>query len=231
MKKKLIVGNWKLNPATLAEAKSIVLKLNKVRGATSTVVICPPYVYLGLLKSKFALGVQDLFWEEKGAFTGQISAPMLKQFKVKYAIIGHSELRELGESDHEINLKMVAALGGKITPILCVGFGLTADMNEEDILFHLQTQLENGLRGIDPDKVVVAYEPLWAIGSGHPADPEHTERVAMFIKIKYKVSKVLYGGSTNAENAQSFLKKTRIDGLLVGGASLDAEAFSKIISI
>jgi triosephosphate isomerase len=230
MKKKLIVGNWKLNPATLAEAKTLVLKLNKAR-SKHAVVLCPPYIYLGLLKSKYVLGAQDIFWEEKGAFTGQISGAMLKQFSVKHAIIGHSEIRELGESDHEINLKILAALRNKIAPILCVGFGLTADMAEEDIYFHLQSQLGNALNGIDPSKVVVAYEPVWAIGSGHPAEPEHAERVAMFIKIKFKVAKVLYGGSSNSGNAESFLSKSHIDGLLVGGASVDAEDFSKIISI
>lgn len=233
MKKKILIANWKLNPLSLVQAKALLSAVNKTK-SKHEVVICPPYVYIGLLKTKFKLGVQDLFWQDSGAYTGQISGPMLKEFNAKYAIIGHSELRAIGESDHEINLKLQAALRNKIIPILCVGYGVTASDTEEDILFNIQSQLANGLEDISKEnlsKIIVAYEPVWAIGTGKAADPEHAERVAMFIKIKFKISKVLYGGSSNADNAKSFLEKSHIDGLLIGGASLIAEDFKKIISI
>jgi triosephosphate isomerase len=224
---KLIVGNWKLNPKTLKEAQKLALSLNKVK-TKHKVVLCPPFVYLPLLKTKHDLGAQDIFWQESGAHTGQVSGSMLKQFKVKYAIIGHSEKREVGDTDAEINLKLKAAIENKIIPILCIGFGLNTGEDDEEVMMHLQQQLEADLGGVDPSKVIVAYEPVWAIGSGKPASAEHAEKVAMFIKIKFKVKKVLYGGSTNASNAKDFLKKD-VDGLLVGGSSLKAEEFSKML--
>jgi triosephosphate isomerase len=225
---KLIIANWKMNPKTLKEAQKLALSFNKVKSKTK-VVLCPPALYIANIKSKFDLGAQDLFWEESGAYTGQISGSMLKQFKVKYAIIGHSEKREVGDTDHEINLKVKAALANKIIPVLCVGYGLEKNENDEDVLTHIQQQLEIDLKDIDPAKVIVAYEPVWAIGSGKAASPDHAERVAMFIRIKFKVKKVLYGASTNSINAPTFLSK-QIDGLLVGGSSLKFEEFSKMIS-
>lgn len=225
---KLIIANWKLGPKTLKEAQKLSASLNKAK-AKHKVVLCPPSVYLPLIKTKYELGSQDLFWEESGAYTGQLSGSMLKQFKVKYAIIGHSERREVGETDNEINLKLKAALANKITPILCVGYGLTKEFNDEDALVHLQQQAELDLRGVDPSKIIIAYEPVWAIGTGKPATPDHAERVAMFLRIKFKAKKVLYGGSTGAQNAKDFLNR-HIDGLLVGGASLRADEFIKMIS-
>lgn len=232
---KIIIANWKLHPKTVKEVRVLAAALNKARSANK-VVICPPAIFLSVMKTKFNLGSQDIFWQDTGTFTGQISAPMLKQFKVKYAIIGHSERRNLGETDHEVNLKVKAAIAAKINPVLCVGYGLTIEMQDEEVMSHLQEQLSLDLAGIDPKKVIVAYEPVWAISGGDPhktkkvATPEHAERVAMFIRIKFKVAKVLYGGSSNAENAAGFLSR-EIDGLLVGGASLDAKEFSKMISI
>lgn len=224
---KLIIANWKLNPKTVKEAQKLALSFNKLK-AKHKVVLCPPNVYLPLIKTKFELGAQDIFWQESGPYTGQVSASMLKQFKIKYAIIGHSERREVGETDQEINLKLKAALTNKLVPILCIGYGLRAGVSDEDVLMHLQQQLDLDLRDIDPSKVIVAYEPVWAIGSGKLDTSEHAERVAMFVKIKFKVKKVLYGGSTNSLNTQDFLKR-QIDGLLVGGSSLRPEEFSKMI--
>lgn len=216
-----------MNPKTLKEAQKLALSLNRVKSKYK-VVLCPPLVYLPLIKTRYDLGVQDLFWEESGAHTGSVSGTMLKQFKVKYAIIGHSEKREIGDTDHEINLKLKAAIQNKLTPILCVGYGLDKSLDDEEVLLHLQQQIELDLSGVDPEKVIIAYEPVWAIGSGKPATADHAERVAMFIKIKFKVKKVLYGGSTNSANAKEFLSK-QIDGLLVGGSSLAWEEFSKMI--
>lgn len=233
--KKLIIANWKMNPKSFKEAEKLVLAISKTK-ATQHVVICQPFVYLSLLKTKLELGAQDMFWQNNGAFTGQVSAEMLKQFKVKYAIIGHSERRALGETDNEVNLKVKAALANKITPVLCVGYGLSHDMADEEVMQHLQNQLEAALYAVDPKKVIVAYEPVWAISTGDPyktkniENPDHAERICMFVRIKFKVAKVLYGGSSNALNAQSFLER-QIDGLLVGGASLKAEEFNQIITI
>ncbi len=233
--KKLIVANWKMNPKTLKEAQKLVLAVSKTK-TQNTVVVCPPFVYLPVLKTKLILGSQDIFWQSSGPFTSQISADMLKQFKVKYAITGHSERRALGETDNEVNLKVKAAIGNKIIPILCVGYGLSEAMGEEEVMEHLQNQLEAGLTNVDPKKVVVAYEPAWAISNGDPyktkavENPDHAERICMFIRIKFKVSKVLYGGSSDASNAESFLQR-QIDGLLVGGASLRPDEFNKMITI
>ncbi len=224
---KLIVANWKLNPPTLKEAQNIIRGISKTKARTK-VVICPPSVYLGLLKTKFDLGAQDIFWEQTGAYTGEVSASMLRQFKVKYAIIGHSERRAIGESDQQISKKVAAAIAQKIIPILCVGYGIAAGHSDDEVMSQLQPQIKASLGSNDPTKVIIAYEPVWAIGSGKAATPDHAEKVAMFIKIKFKFKKVLYGGSSNAGNAHDFLRKN-IDGLLVGGASLKAEQFVEMI--
>ena len=225
---KLIIGNWKLNPLTFKEAQKIVAALGRVK-TKNKVVICPPAPYLGLLKTPHALGCQNLFWQEQGPYTGQVSATLMKQFGVRYAIIGHSEVRELGETDYEVNLKLQAAIAAKIVPVLCLGYGLEYGMHEGDVMALLHMQAREDLAGIDPEKVVLAYEPAWAISRGagfgpasHVETPEHAERIAMSLKIKFKVKKVLYGGSTNAENFRGFLDRD-IDGLLVGGASLRAD--------
>ena len=231
---KIIIANWKLNPQKLGEAIKLVAALGKIR-TKNKIVICPPFLYLPLLKTKFALGAQSVSAESHGHFTGEVSAQMLKQFKVKYAIVGHSERRTLGETDQQINAKLKRCLEQQIQPVLCVGFGLNAGLSDEEIFMHLQRQLNSDLAGIDPKKIIVAYEPVWAISNGNPyatkdmPSPEHAERVAMFIRIKFKVAKILYGGSTDAENAASFMDK-QIDGLLVGGASLRPAEFVKMIS-
>jgi triosephosphate isomerase (TIM) len=228
---KLIVANWKLNPETLKEAQKLVLSAEKV-STKNKLIICPPFVFLPLIKTKHALGSQDLFWEDKGPYTGQISAAMLRQFKVQYAIIGHSEKRALGETEEEVSLKIKAALNNKITPILCVGFGVTASESDDDVCADLQGQLSSALRGVDPTKVIVAYEPVWAISSHKHAKAvtrEHAEKIAMFIKIKYGVKKVLYGGSVNASDYKTF-ESREIDGLLVGHASIETDQLQEIIS-
>ncbi len=224
---KIFIANWKLHPLKFKDASALCAKISGIK-TKNKVVLCPPLPYLPLLKTKFELGAQNISAEKEGAFTGEVSAAMLKQFKVKYAIIGHSERRELGETDFEINKKIAQALENKIVPVLCVGFGIQKDEAEEEVLGHLKRQLQEDLQGIDPKKVLVAYEPVWAIGTGKPATPEHAERVAMFIRIQFKVSKILYGGSSNAENFREFLER-QIDGLLVGGASLDPKQFGEMI--
>jgi triosephosphate isomerase (TIM) len=228
---KIIVANWKLNPLDLKKAQKLVAAFDKV-STKNKVVLCPPAPYIPLLKSKFALGSQDIFWQEQGAFTGQISGSLYKQFGVKYVLIGHSERRTLGESEEDVALKVKAALSNKLTPILCVGYGITASESDDDVCADLQEQLSSALKDIDPAKVIVAYEPVWAISSHAHAKAVtrgHAEKIAMFIKIKYGVKKVLYGGSVNISDYKNF-ESREIDGLLIGHASIEADQFNEIIA-
>lgn len=224
---KLIIANWKLNPTTLVSAQDLA---NSIGVSRHEVVICPPPAFLADIKVSI-LGAQDCFWKTKGAFTGQISPVQLKDLGVKYCIVGHSERRALGETNEMIKAKIEILLDNNITPVLCVGFGTTVDEDELQVIDTIKIQLDSALSGVDSSKVVVAYEPVWAIGSGKPATPEHAEKITLFIKTKYQIGRVLYGGSINAVNAESFLKHNNIDGLLVGSSSLISEEFNKIISL
>lgn len=225
--KKLIIANWKLNPTSLKDAQKLASAIHVK--AKNKVVLCPPTIYLSQINYP-ALGAQDCFWQDKGAFTGQTSPLQLKDLKIKYSIIGHSEKRATGESDDMVNAKVKAALAQGITPVLCVGFGTTVEQDDLEVTDVLKKQLDINLASIDASKTIVAYEPVWAIGTGHNATPEHAEKISIFIKAKYKVPKVLYGGSVNAANAKSFLQQRNVDGLLVGGASLIANDFNTIIN-
>ncbi len=226
--KKLIIANWKLNPNTLKDAQKLASSISTK--AKNKVVLCPPTIYLSSINYP-NLGAQDCFWQDKGAFTGQTSAAQLKDLGVKYCIVGHSEKRALGESDGMVNFKLRSLLEHKITPVLCVGFGTTVEQDDLDVVDVLRGQLEADLKDVDAKKVAVAYEPVWAIGSGRAATPEHAEKIAIFIKNKYKAEKVLYGGSINLANAAEFLKQRNVDGLLIGGASLIAKDFNQIINM
>ena len=255
---KIIVANWKMNPPTEAEAKKLA-KASNVRG----VVICPPFPYISSFKfqvSRFKLGAQDVFWGNSGAYTGEVSALMLKNLGVEYVIIGHSERRKwLNETDEMINKKVLAALGAGLKAILCVGEpfsvrkrGLAAAKR------FVKNQLKKDLRNVSSFKfhvsgLIIAYEPIWAIGTGRADSPEETAEMAKFIKdvlgAMFHVSRfpeavrqladrygagkfrVLYGGSVNSQNAEMFLDKKEIDGALVGGASIKPKEFGKIIKI
>ncbi len=226
--KKLIIANWKLNPATLKNAQALAVAVS-VR-AKNKVVLCPPTIYLSSIDYP-NLGAQDCFWQEKGAFTGQTSALQLKDLKIKYCIIGHSEKRAVGENDEMVNLKLKALVQNGITPVLCVGFGTTVEHDDLEVTDILKSQLDTDLAGVDATKVIVAYEPVWAIGTGKNATPEHAEKISIFIKTKYGVPKALYGGSVNFINAKGFLDQPNIGGLLVGGASLAPAQFNQIINM
>jgi triosephosphate isomerase (TIM) len=231
--KKLIVANWKLNPISAKDAVKLTSQIKKTK--KNTVVLCPPHIYLSSVKYP-NLGAQDCFWENKGAFTGQVSPAQLKNLKIKYCIVGHSEKRSTGENDVQINFKIHALLENGITPILCVGYGTTAEEDDLAVVDVLKTQLEQSLKGIDATKVVVAYEPVWAISTGNSIGhktptPEHAEKIGLFIKTRFGVETVLYGGSANILNAKSFLDQENVDGLLVGGDSLIAKHFNEIINI
>jgi triosephosphate isomerase len=207
--KKIIVGNWKMNPASQKEAKELFDAVKHgIKDAKAEVVICPPYIYVSELKG-LTLGAQNVSLESKGAFTGQISAAQLKDLGIEYVIVGHSEVRKhLGETNGVINKKIQAVLEAGMTPILCID-------NEQQIPKEI------------PSQVIVAYEPLWAIGTGKNCEPADVEKMAGAIRQVAGKVRVLYGGSVNSENAKKYLDI--VDGLLVGGASLKADEFVKIV--
>jgi len=249
--KPLIVANWKMNPQTLAEAKKLfnLVKRGIKNIKDAEVIICPPFVYLPVLlgcdKSSLAIdmGGQNCFWEESGSFTGEISSLMLKNLGADYVIIGHSERRiYFGETDEMINKKVKAAIKAKMFPILCVG-ETQKQKNREETGMVLRKQIETGLKGISKFKIQnskfsIAYEPIWAIGTGKSCSINETMSSVLFIRkvisrlysrALAKNLRILYGGSVTKENASDYIKEARTDGLLVGGASLKAKEFVKII--
>jgi triosephosphate isomerase len=224
--KSLIIANWKMNPATLAEAKELFDRVKNL-----DVVVCPPFCYLDAKirpsGAKFTPCAQNCLWEEKGAYTGEISPKMLKSLGVKYVIIGHSERRiHFQETDEMINKKLKAILKLGLTPILCVG-----EKEGEDAKAVVEKQLNDDLKEIaenDVKKIVIAYEPIWAIGTGNFCDPQRAKKVLNLIREKLG-NKVLYGGSVNSKISADYTR-AGFNGLLVGGASLDAEEFAKIVN-
>jgi len=231
--KKLIIANWKLNPTTIKDAKKLAASIERTK--KNIAVLCPPTIYLSNIQYP-NLGAQDCFWAEKGPHTGQTSPLQLKDLGIKYCIVGHSEKREVGDTDEMVNAKVKACLANKIIPVLCVGFGTTVEQDDLEVVDVLKKQLEIDLKDVDASQVVVAYEPVWAISKGNPyltraADAEHAEKMAIFIKAKYKVEKVIYGASVNINNAKGFLEQRNIDGLLPGGVSLIPSHFNQIINM
>lgn len=246
MNKKLVVGNWKMN-LTVPESTVLVEKLKRelAKEKHVDVVICPSYLDIypaskELAGSNVALGAQDLFYEEEGAFTGAVSPVALSHF-VKYAIVGHSERRmHFGETDKVVAKKAAAAVAHDIVPIICVGETLH---EKEDGLGKVvvMSQLETALSYLTAAEIaeaVVAYEPIWAIGTGHICKPEDAEKMAMNIRVLVKALygekasnevRVLYGGSVTDENTAQFAKLKAVNGVLVGGASLDHYKFSQIV--
>lgn len=250
MRTKIIAGNWKLNKTigeTLDLAKALHQELQQCDEAKNfEVVIAPPYTAISkvadLLKdSSIKVSSQNMFWEETGAFTGEISALMLKEAGAKYAIIGHSERRQFfHETDETVNKKIKAALKHGLTPIFCVGETLE-EREANKVGEVIATQLLGGLLGITQEevtKIVIAYEPVWAIGTGKTASPEQAEEVHLMIRQMLTkqfgqenadVISLLYGGSVKASNSKELLSQPNIDGALVGGASLKVEDFVGII--
>ncbi|MDO8537051.1 MAG: triose-phosphate isomerase [bacterium] len=245
---KLIVANWKMNPGTFREAKTIASSISKFAKHKKNVevVVCPPFIWLADLLHESPHGVrwgaQNVFWEDKGAFTGEVSPAMIKDSGAEYVIIGHSERRHsLGETDVMINKKIIAALRAGLRVILCVGEPTSVRKKglavaKRYVMSQLHKDL-HGLKKILHSRLIIAYEPIWAIGTGKADKPEDTIEMTRFIKslllTTYHLphSSVLYGGSVNGKNAQSFLRHKDIDGALVGGASLKAGEFKKIIKI
>ncbi|MES2930546.1 MAG: triose-phosphate isomerase [Patescibacteria group bacterium] len=249
MPKKLIIGNWKMNPQSLKEADILFKSIGAIalKAKNADIVMCPPFVYLSHLKElklkKISLGGQDVFYESKGAFTGEVSPAMLSDAGASYVIVGHSERRMLGETDEIINKKLLAVLKVKLTPILCVGEEIRED--DGSYLSVVKRQLSSCLAGIPKNKIkdiVIAYEPVWALSSTEnrrDATPHDFEEMRIYIRKiltdMYSVAmassvRILYGGSANKDNAESFLK-AGASGLLSGKASLDPKNFGAIITI
>lgn len=246
MRTPIIAGNWKMN-MTPAEAERLVVELIPlVKDAACEVVVCPPYVDLALVGkllvgTNIKLGAQNIHWAPKGAFTGEISADMLLAMGVSHAIVGHSERRQyFGETDETVNKRAKAALDANITPIICVGETLEQrEGGVTDTIVSKQTVA--ALAGFSAEEVVrsvIAYEPIWAIGTGKTATNEDANTTIKVIRdaiagvYGQKVADVVriqYGGSMNAKNASELMAMPEIDGGLIGGASLKSEDFSKVV--
>ena len=232
---------------TLSEAQALVEQLKASCEAEAVeVVVCPPFTALaligGLLKgSRIGLGAQDLFWEMQGAFTGEISPVMLRDVGCRYVIIGHSERRaHFGETDQSVQRKLAAALAHQLTPIVCIGETL-AEREADQTTAVLTRQLDGGLKGFsaaDVRRLVLAYEPVWAIGTGRNATPQQAQEthsaIRQWVAARFggevsEAIRIQYGGSVTAENAAGLLQEPDVDGALVGGASLKADAFGAIV--
>lgn len=264
--KKLLIFNWKMNPQSFSEAKrffGVYLKTLKVKSLKlkANIIIAPPFVYLSDVRwrqmSDVKLASQDVFYENSGAYTGEISPKMLKNLGVEYVIIGHSERRKyLGETDEMVNKKVLAALKAGLKVVLCVGEPKRESGSRNYELGkaknYVKKQLEKDLKGLSNvrgqmSNVIVAYEPVWAINTGHSDTPKDAVEMIKFIKKLSVVNcpargearfqrqmsnvKVLYGGSVNSKNITEFLKHFEIDGVLIGGASLKAGEVKGIIEI
>ena len=243
MAKKYIIANWKMNPSSSEEALRLIKNTMAVQLPKNIeLIIAPPFIYLYLVKKNFKneikLAAQNVGWFERGAFTGEISGLMLKNIGCDYVIIGHSERRhKIGETDEMINLKLKAAFKAGLNPILAVGEKERGD----DIIKVLNFQIKSDLDGIETSeisKLIIAYEPVWAIGTGLSDTPNHALSSALLIRKiignlytpDFAIDlPVLYGGSVTAENAADFIGQTGINGALIGGASLNIEEFLKII--
>ncbi|ADG83544.1 triosephosphate isomerase [Thermincola ferriacetica] len=247
MRVPIIAGNWKMFK-TVEEAIALVSELSKkvqdVEGVE--IVVCPPFTALDAVNevlndSQIVTGAQNMFWAKEGAYTGEVSPVMIKNVGCKYVILGHSERREyFGETDETINKKIKSAFEHALIPILCVGEKLEqreAGLTEQVV----RTQTEGALAGIPAGQVsqlVIAYEPVWAIGTGKTASDEDAQKVVAYIRKViaelYEADtaqqvRILYGGSVKPENIAGLMKQPDIDGALVGGASLDAESFARIV--
>jgi triosephosphate isomerase len=246
MKRNTVVANWKMNPESLSEAKKLFLATKKgaLRFSNTKTVICPPAPFLSALSSKSKnvfLGAQDVFWQTAGAHTGEVSPLMLKSLGVKYCIVGHSERRFLGETDERVSQKIQALLAQSIIPIVCVG------EKERDIhgnyLGILENQIKQSLNGLqknDVSKIIIAYEPIWAIGKSarDAMNPHRLHEMVIFIEkilanlygrdVARKVT-IIYGGSVEPKNVDDLVRDGNVSGFLVGHASLDAKGFVEIL--
>ena len=248
MRRSMIAGNWKMN-TSIAEAVELATAIaaNKVNKNNAEVVICPPFTHLSevcksIAGSDIKVGAQNMYTELKGAYTGEISASMIKDTGCKYVIIGHSERRQyFKESSEFLNKKINVALDNDLIPIFCIG-EILEEREADKTLDVIKQQLSEGLKGMSPEqiaKVVIAYEPVWAIGTGKTATPEQAQEVHVYIRkligdlATQEVADniiILYGGSMKPENVTDLMSQPDIDGGLIGGASLKADSFIQIIN-
>ncbi|MDR3186722.1 MAG: triose-phosphate isomerase [Christensenellaceae bacterium] len=247
MRKPIIAGNWKMNN-TIETTKSLISEIIPlVKDAKCEVVVCVPFTDLEAARkairgSNIKLGAQNVHWAPKGAFTGEISAEMLKELKVEYVIIGHSERRQyFGETDETVNKRTKAAIAMDLKPIVCVGE--TLNQRESGLTSEVvKTQIVGALKDIEKEslkKIVVAYEPVWAIGTGKTATAsDANDTIAVIRKaiqgiygsVSANAMRIQYGGSMNPQNATELMGMPEIDGGLIGGASLKAQDFAKVIN-
>lgn len=246
----IIAGNWKMNKTTVEAvtlSQHISFECDKAWEAIE-VVICPPFTdlksvfnVLSFDHSSIKLGAQNVFWEDEGAYTGEISVSMLKELTCDYCIVGHSERRGIfGETDEMVNKKIKALLAGGVRPIMCCGESLEVRDARQTLEF-IGEQVRRGWEGVDAEdiaKSVIAYEPIWAIGTGRAATPEQAQEACAHIRHVIaeiagedaaKKIRVLYGGSMKPENAKLFMPEPDIDGGLIGGAALDSKAFAELV--
>lgn len=253
MKKKeqkyLVVGNWKMNPTTLGLAKKLFLDIRKRlkhHPKHTDVIIAPPFPFISEMErlspsKRIELAAQDVFFETSGAHTGEVSVPMLKSVGCGYVIIGHSEMRARGESDHDIYRDIKAVLKSQLTAIVCIGE--TKRDAQGNYFSVVEAQLRSAVRDIPKNKLrqlVIAYEPVWAIGTGKTATPEDSEEMKLFIqkilsdhysRASAQRVRIIYGGSVKKKNALTLLTESSIDGFLIGGASLRGAEFADIVKI
>ena len=233
--KNLIVANWKMNPASQKEAKIIFDAIRDgVKGLKAEVVVCPPYVCLyasAFGEGVVSMGAQNMFYEDKGAFTGEISGAMIKDLGAEYVIIGHSERRKyFGETDEIVNKKIKKALEIGLKVIFCIGeTAEERDAGKKNEV--LERQIKQGIAGVDNlENINIAYEPVWAIGTGNNCDVNEAKEAINFIRtLVGDGTRLLYGGSVKSENSGAYIKDAGANGLLVGGASLIADEFVKIV--
>ena len=247
MRRPIIAGNWKMHK-TIEEAISIAVGLKRkfYTFSEADIVICPPFTALTkvndqIIDSSIMLGAQNMYWEAQGAFTGELSPGMLKDAGCRYVIVGHSERRHIfGEIDEDVNKKVKVVLKHGMVPIMCIGERI--EERDNGMTFEvLKKQLERGLKDIpkeDVTRIIVAYEPVWAIGTGRTATPQQAEEshkfIREFIETLYDKEasskiRIQYGGSVKPENIAQLMAQEDIDGALVGGASLDVNSFVEIV--
>jgi len=246
-RKPLIAANWKMYKTPSQSSGFVSAFLPLVHHHTrDEIVLCPPFVDIaavvaGTHGSHVHVGGQNMIWQEEGAFTGEISAPMLVACGCTHVILGHSERRQyFGETDETVNKKLHTALKHKLTPIVCVGELLAEreDDKTEEVLLRQTSKALDGIESRVAESIVVAYEPVWAIGTGKTATPQmaadahHIIREQVARSLNRQIAdkmRILYGGSVKPENASALMSQQEIDGALVGGASLDPQSFSKIV--
>lgn len=239
VRKVVIAGNWKMYK-TQAQAleflQGFMLELDNIPEERE-IILCAPFTDLAPLSknlhgSRVQLGAQNVHWEEAGAYTGEIAGPMLAEIGVRYVVVGHSERRQyFGETDETVNLRLKAAQRYGLTPILCVGeTKQQRDAGETELLIY--TQLEKALAGVDQEKLIIAYEPIWAIGTGDTCESKEANRIIGLIRSRLSNQNVpiQYGGSVKPTNIDEIMAQPEIDGALVGGASLEPDSFSRIVN-